>query len=122
MVNKKPKIDRKNHKLDAQGQSLGRLASQIAILLMGKNKPTYERNIDNGDFVFVNNIKEVKITGKKLEQKTYYRHSTQPGNLKKLNMGKLFSEKPGEVLKKAVYHMLPKNKLRESMIKRLNIK
>lgn len=115
------KINRKIHKIDATNQAIGRLASQIAIILRGKNKPEYQPNIDGGDIVEVSNIKKAKFTGKKLEQKKYEYYSGYPGGLKSVPMSKVFKEKPVEVLKKAVWNMLPKNKLRKEMIKRLRI-
>ncbi len=121
-TNLKVKIDRKQHQLDATNQSVGRLATQIALLLHGKHKPNYSPQIDNGDFVIVSNINKLKLTDKKLEQKKYYRYSGYPGGLKELNLKKLFKKDPEEVLKKAVYQMLPKNKLRQHMIKRLTFK
>lgn len=116
------KIERKNHKIDATGKAPGRLASEIAILLRGKNKPSYQPNVDGGDFVYVSNAKFMKFTGKKLEQKKYYHHSGYPGGLKEKKMKDVFETDPGQVLKKAVYNMLPKNKLRSEMVKRLIIK
>lgn len=118
------KIERKLHKLDASNKAVGRLATQIAILLRGKNKPEYVPNIDMGDIVEVSNINNLKFTGKKLEQKKYYNYSGYPGGLKETVMGKLNS-KPGgtaEILKMAVREMLPNNKLRGGMMKRLIIR
>ena len=116
------KIDRKTHRLDATNQAVGRLATQIVEFLRGKNKPSFTPHIDGGDFVIVENISELKFTGKKLEQKKYYRYSGYPGGLKETKLKKLYDEKPAEVLRKAVMNMLPKNKLRKNMIKRLTIK
>ena len=115
----KTKIERKTHQLDAANQAVGRLATQITLLLRGKHKPNYSPQIDNGDFVVVTNIDKLKFTGKKLEQKKYYRYSGYPGGLKTQKIKEL---KPAEILKKAVYQMLPKNKLRQHMIKRLTFK
>lgn len=113
------KIDRKTHVIDASSGSFGRLASGIAILLMGKNKASYLPHIDAGDIVLIENIKGLKVTGKKMEQKKYYSHSGYPGGLK----AKLMKEmEPFEILRIAVYKMLPKNKLREARIKRLKLK
>ncbi len=119
MVTKK--IERKIHKIDATDKPLGRLASEIAVILRGKNKPEFMPNMDGGDIVNVENISKVKFTGKKLDQKVYRRHSLYPGGLKEIKLKKLFDENPGEVLRKAVWNMLPKNKLRSEMIKRLHI-
>lgn len=113
------KIDRKTHNIDAADQVLGRLASKIALLLIGKGKESYQPNIDNGDIVIVKNTKKIKITGKKLDQKLYYHHSGYPGGLKTKKMGDVFKSDPNQVLHKAVYNMLPKNKLRKPRIKRL---
>jgi large subunit ribosomal protein L13 len=114
-------MKRKTHIIDATGKVLGRLASQIAILLRGKHKPNFFPNKDMGDFVLVKNIKNLKITGKKMEEKKYFRHSGFLGGVKFIPLKKLFKEKPAEVLKRAVFGMLPKNKLRAKMIKRLKI-
>jgi large subunit ribosomal protein L13 len=112
-------MERKTHIIDATGKVLGRLASQIAILLMGKHKPNYDPSKDMGDVVIVKNVKKIKITGKKLEKEKYYRHSGYLGGLKEIPIKKIFQEKPEFLLKKAVYGMLPKNRLRKKMIKRL---
>lgn len=113
------KIERKLHKIDATGQSLGRLASQIALLLRGKNKPEFEPHLDCGDIVEVSHLDKVKITGKKLEQKKYYRHSGYPGGLKEKKMKDL---PLSEVLRRAVREMLPPVKFRKKMMKRLIIR
>jgi len=113
------KIDRKTHNIDATDQVLGRLATQIATLLIGKGKESYRPNIDNGDIVIVKNTKKMKITGKKLDQKLYYHHSGYPGGLKTKKIGDVFKNDPNQVLHKAVSNMLPKNKLRKPRIKRL---
>ncbi len=112
-------MERKTHKIDAEGKSPGRLASEIAVLLRGKNKPTFEKHRDMGDQVVVENVDKLKFTGKKIEQKKYYRHSGYPGGLKEESMEELLEEKPEEILKRAVFGMLPKNKLRDKQIKRL---
>lgn len=116
------KIERKTHTLDATNQVLGRLASKIAQLLIGKGKESYRPNIDVGDIVIVKNTKKMKITGQKLDQKLYYHHSGYPGGLKTKKMGQVFAKNPDQVLHKAVYNMLPKNKLRKPRIKRLRFK
>jgi len=112
-------LERNTHNIDATDKVLGRLASQIAIILRGKNKPTFVPYIDGGDFVVVKNVDKLKITGKKMEQKKYFRHSGYLGKGKETPLKKLFKEKPDKVLEKAVFGMLPKNKLRDRMIKRL---
>lgn len=116
------KIKRKTYTIDAANQVLGRLAVKIAILLRGKNKPDFLPNKDVGDFVVVKNVDKIRITGKKSENKIYYHHSGYPGGLKKVPFKKLFEKNPGEVLRKAVFGMLPKNRLRARQIKRLKIK
>ena len=112
---------RKTNTIDATGKVLGRLASQIALLLQGKDKAEFAPYKDMGDFVVVQNVDKIKLTGKKLKQKVYYRHSGYLGGLKTIPLKRIFEEKPGEVLRKAVFGMLPKNKLRVRMIKRLKI-
>ncbi len=112
-------MKRETHTIDATNKVLGRLASEIAILLRGKNKPGFAPYKDIGDFVVIKNIEKLKFTGKKIDQKKYYRHSGYLGGLREIPLKKLFKEKPAEVLRKAVWGMLPKNKLRAKMIKRL---
>ena len=112
-------MQRNTQTIDATGKILGRLATEIAILLRGKNKPDFAPYKDIGDFVTVKNVEKLKFTGKKIEQKKYYHHSGYLGSLKETPMEKLFKENPPEVLKRAVFGMLPKNKLRAKMIKRL---
>lgn len=114
-------IDRKKHTIDANGQIVGRLATQIAHLLRGKNKVNFNYNTDCGDIVEVVNIRQIKTTGKKMEQKIYYRHSGYIGNMKQETMAKAFEKDPSKILKLAVSRMLPKNKLRAPMLKRLTI-
>ena len=118
---KPPKAKREFYQLDAAGQVLGRLASQIAILLQGKNKPSFRPYLDAGGVVSVKNASKIKITGRKLEQEKYYHYSGYPGGLKEKKISILFKNNPGEVLKRTVWNMLPKNKLRGKMIKRLRI-
>ena len=112
-------IERKNHTIDAEGKILGRLATEVAQLLRGKGKVDFQPHIDNGDFVNITNVDKIVVTGKKMEQKIYYSHSEYPGGLKETQMKRLFEKNPEEVLKKAVWNMLPKNKLRAEFIKRL---
>lgn len=108
--------------IDAANKPLGRLATKIATLLRGKHKPDFVPYKDMGNFVMVKNVDKIKITGKKLKQKIYYRHSGYPGGLSGAPMEKVVAEKGfGEVLRKAVWGMLPKNKLRARQIKRLKI-
>lgn len=115
-------IERKLHKLDATGQSLGRLSTKIANLLRGKLKPEYQPHLDLGDIVEVSNISKLKFTGKKLSQKEYHHFTGYLGNLKTRTMGKIYAENPGEVLMRAVREMLPDTRLRTGMLKRLIIK
>ncbi len=114
-------MERKTHTIDAKDKVLGRLAVDIALLLRGKNKPTFAAHKDEGDFVIVQNASKIKVTGKKMEDKIYYRHTGYIGGLKKRTMKELISKKPGEALRKAVYGMIPDNKLRKDQIKRLKI-
>ena len=119
---KKPAaIIRNTHEFDATGQILGRFATQIATILRGKNKVTYTPNIDGGDIVVVSNASKIKTSGKKIDSKVYYRHSGYPGGLKETKMRDLIEKNPSKLLRDTVYHMLPKNKLRDRMIKRLKI-
>jgi len=116
------KVERKLHKFDATGKAVGRLASEIAIILRGKNKPEYQPHIDMGDIVEVSNIKELKFTGKKLEQKKYFSYSGYPGGLKEKKMKDLAETNPADILKRAVREMLPPTRLRTGMMKRLIIR
>lgn len=112
-------MKRQIHTIDATNKILGRLASEIAILLRGKQKPNFVPHKDMGDFVIVKNVDKIKITGKKIEKKKYFYHTGYLGGLKEIPLKKIFKENPAKVLKKAVYGMLPKNKLRAKQIKRL---
>ena len=114
-------MQRQTHTIDATGRPLGRLASGAALLLRGKDKVDFLRNVDAGSFVQVVNFKAVKITGNKMEQKEYYKHSGYPGGLRTTKLKNLWEKDPSEALRLAVYGMLPKNKLRPKMIKRLKI-
>ncbi|MBU0647053.1 50S ribosomal protein L13 [Patescibacteria group bacterium] len=117
-----PKVERKLHKLDATNQSTGRLGTQIALILRGKNKPEYQAHLDIGDIVEVYNIKLLKFTGKKLEQKVHIRYSGYQGGIKKTKIADLLKSNPGEILRHAVRDMLPPTRLRNNMMKRLIIK
>lgn len=114
-------IERKTHTIDASGQSVGRISTKIATLLRGKHKPEYLPHLDLGDIVYVKNVDKLKFTGKKLEQKNYYRFTGYVGNLKTIKMSDLNKNNPGEIIKRAVKQMLPNNKLRNDMMKRLII-
>ncbi|MDD4202254.1 MAG: 50S ribosomal protein L13 [Candidatus Omnitrophica bacterium] len=109
------------HILDAQDQILGRLATEIAKRLSGKNKPTFTAHVDCGDGVVVINASKIKVTGNKMDQKKYKRYSGYPGGLKEETLSHLLDRKPGEVIRHAVKGMLPKNKLGDRMIARLKI-
>ena len=111
----------KVHTIDATNKILGRLATKIALILMGKRKTNYSPNIDIGEEVVVNNSSKMKFSGHKLEQKIYYHHSGYPGGLKERKMKEIFAKDPSELLKKAVYNMLPKNKLRSGRMNRFKI-
>lgn len=115
-------IERKLHQIDASDQAVGRLATKIANLLRGKNKPEFQPNLDLGDIVEVSNISKLKFTGNKLGQKEYHHFSGYLGGLKTKKMSDVYAAKPGEVLRRAVREMLPPTKLRVGMLKRLIIK
>jgi large subunit ribosomal protein L13 len=115
-------IKRATHRIDATDQTVGRLATKIATLLRGKQKASFTPHVDNGDFVVVENADKVKLTGKKLEQKTYKTHSLFPGGLKVVSAKKLMAEDPKKIIENAVFYMLPKNKLQTEMFKRLMVK
>ncbi len=112
-------IKRKTHIIDATNKALGRLASRISVLLQGKDEPGFRPHEDMGAVVIVKNVEKIKITPKKLKQKKYYRHSGFLGGLKETPLEKVFKKNPAEVLRRAVFGMLPKNKLRAKRIKRL---
>jgi large subunit ribosomal protein L13 len=114
-------IKREWHIVDAKGQTLGRLASQVAKLLMGKHKPIYSPHLDTGDYVIVLNAAKVKLSGKKAEQKLYYRHSGYPGGLRSLTFQELLSKHPTRVVEIAVKGMLPKNRLGSAMFRKLKV-
>ena len=114
-------MNRKTYKIDAADKAIGRIATEAVMFLRGKNDSDFEFHQDKGNFVIVENIFKVKFTGKKLKQKNYYHYSGYQGGLKIKKMGEVFKSDPGEVLRKAVYSMLPNNRLRSNMIKRLKI-
>ena len=113
--------EKKWHIVDADGKTVGRLATKVAMTLMGKDKPQFTPHADSGDFVIVVNAEKVNFTGKKWNQKTYYRHTGYPGGLKSITAENLLKLKPQEIIKKAVWGMLPKNKWQDRLIKRLKI-
>lgn len=114
-------MERKTHTIDAAGKILGRLATEIAVLLRGKQKTDFFPHKDMGDFVIVKNIDKIKITGKKFEKKIYYHHTGYLGGLKATPLKKIFQSDPAKVLKMAVLGMMSKNRLRAKQIKRLKI-
>ena len=118
---KKEDMQRSWYLVDADGKILGRLASKIAMILMGKNKPIYTAHVDTGDHVVVINAEKILLTGDKLNKKIYYSHSNYPGGLKEINAKKLLEKKPEMVIEKAVQRMLPKNKLGRAMAKKLKV-
>ncbi|GLI53030.1 50S ribosomal protein L13 [Thermodesulfovibrio yellowstonii] len=118
---KKEEVNRRWFIFDANGQTLGRFASRIAKVLMGKNKPTYTPNVDNGDFVVVINAEKIRVTGKKLTDKIYYHHTGYMGNLKAETLKERLEKEPEEVIVDAVWGMLPKTRLGRKMIKKLKV-
>jgi large subunit ribosomal protein L13 len=114
-------VERKWYVIDAEGLTLGRLASEIARVLRGKNKARYTPHVDVGDFVVVVNADRVVVTGKKAEQKVYRRHSGYPGGLKATSYERMMERRPEEVLRKAVYGMMPKNRLARQQMRKLKI-
>ena len=114
-------IKREWHIVDASGKVLGRLATQIASLLMGKHKPIFSRHLDTGDYVVVINTEKVSVTGNKTNQKLYYRHSGYPGGLKSISLERLMQTHPTRVIEHAVKGMLPHNRLSAKMMKRLRV-
>ena len=114
-------IDRKWYVVDAEGQTLGRLSSEIAKVLRGKNKPTYTPHIDTGDNVIVVNAEKIKVTGKKLDQKIYYNHSDFPGGMRETTLKEMLAKKPEDVITLAVKGMLPKGPLGRQMYTKLHV-
>ncbi|TDI88630.1 MAG: 50S ribosomal protein L13 [Candidatus Dadabacteria bacterium] len=107
--------------IDGEGKTVGRLATRIATILRGKNKPQFTPHADIGDFVIVVNAEKLKFTGDKWNQKTYYRHTHYPGGIKSITAGDLLKTKPHEIIEKAVWGMLPKNKWQKKLIARLKV-
>lgn len=118
---KKQDIDRKWYIVDAKGKRLGRLATEIAVKLRGKDKPQFAPHIDCGDYVVVINAKDIAVTGNKMEDKYYYRHSGYPGGLRKKPLKQLLEEDPEEVIIRAVRGMIPRNKLRKEVMMKLKV-
>jgi large subunit ribosomal protein L13 len=120
--NAKPgEVERRWYVVDAQGKVLGRLASEVASVLRGKRKPQFTPHVDTGDFVIVVNAEKVRLTGKKLRQKMYYRASGYPGGLKATSAGALLKSRPERVIQHAVRGMLPKNKLGDALYRKLKV-
>ncbi|RFT17027.1 MAG: LSU ribosomal protein L13p (L13Ae) [Candidatus Saccharicenans subterraneus] len=118
---KKEEVQQKWWLINADGQILGRLATEIAVLLRGKNKPQFAPSADVGDFVVVVNAEKIAVTGNKLEDKMYYHHSQYPGGIKEKKLKEMLETKPEEVIRKAVWGMIPKNKLGRAIIKKLKV-
>ena len=114
-------VERKWYVVDAEGRTLGRLATEIAKTLRGKNKPQYTPHVDVGDFVVVVNAEKVVVTGKKAEQKVYRRHSGYPGGMKETSYGRMMERRPEEILRRAVYGMMPKTRLARRQMGKLKI-
>lgn len=114
-------VERKWYVVDATDQTLGRLTSEIAKILRGKNKPIYTPHIDTGDYVIVVNADKIKVTGKKLDQKIYYHHSEYVGGMKETTLKEMLAKKPENVITLAVKGMLPKGPLGRAMIKKLHV-
>ena len=114
-------VERKWFVVDAEGKTLGRLAAEVAKVLRGKNKPTFTPHIDTGDYVIVVNAEKITVTGKKLDQKTYVRHSAYVGSLKETSLREMLATKPVNVIEHAVKGMLPKGKLGRQMFKKLKV-
>jgi large subunit ribosomal protein L13 len=114
-------VERNWYLIDAEGQTLGRLATEIARLLRGKNKPQYTPHVDTGDFVVVVNAEKVVVTGRKAEQKVYYRHTGYPGGLKETSYEVMMERKPTEILRRAIRGMMPKTRLGRKQLRKLKI-
>jgi large subunit ribosomal protein L13 len=118
---KKEDFEHKWYLVNAEGKVLGRLSTELAKILRGKNKPTYTPHLDTGDFVIVVNAGKVTLTGKKMKDKIYYHHTGYPGGIKEMNAEKLLARKPTEMIRMAVRGMLPKNSLGRQMLRKLKI-
>jgi large subunit ribosomal protein L13 len=116
------KVNRATHTIDATGKAPGRLATEISRLLIGKHKADFTPNVDGGDAVDVVNAAKMTVTGKKMENKVYHHHTAHPGGLRSLELKKLWTQDPGDALRRAVSRMLPKNRHRNERMKRLTIK
>ncbi len=121
VMQKKEEVVRDWYEIDAEGKVLGKIAAEIAVILMGKKKVDFTPHVDGGDFVIITNADKFIVTGKKLTDKKYYRHSGFPGGLKTRTLEEMIEKRPTEVIRKAVERMLPKNKLGSQMITRLKV-
>ncbi len=120
-IPKKDDIEQKWWLVNADGKILGRLATEVADLIRGKKKPQFSSHLDTGDFVVIVNAEKIRVTGRKLDQKVYYSHSQYPGGIKEETLRELLKRKPEEVIKKAVWGMIPKGKLGRSLYKKLKV-
>lgn len=120
-IPKKDEIEQKWWLVNAEGRILGRMATEIADLIRGKRKPQFTSHLDTGDFVVIVNAEKIKVSGRKLEQKKYYSHSLYPGGIKEVTLKDLLAKKPEEVIKKAVWGMIPKGKLGRALYKKLKV-
>ena|SRR3972149_2452098 len=118
---KQKDINRNWHLIDASGAVLGRMSTEIARLLMGKHKATYAPHLDMGDYVVVINAREVVLTGRKVKQKVYRRHTMYPGGFREVKFEKMMADHPERIIEEAVSGMLPKNRLRDKRLKRLRV-
>jgi large subunit ribosomal protein L13 len=118
---KKEEVEHQWYLVDAEGRVLGRLASELAKILRGKNKPIYTPHVDTGDFVIVVNAGKVALTGKKMKDKIYYHHTGYPGGIREMSAEKLLAKKPTEMIRIAVKGMLPKNSLGRQMFQKLKV-
>lgn len=118
---KEGEVVRMWHLIDAKGEILGRMATKIATLLMGKQKPEYSAHMDSGDWVVVTNSKEIVLTGNKMKDKKYYSHSMYPGGFKEVTLERLMAKNPNKIIEKAVHGMLPGNKLKKQRMGRLKV-
>jgi len=120
-IAKPHEVEKKWYVIDAEGQTLGRLASEIASILRGKKKPVYTPHVDTGDYVIVINAEKVEVTGKKRKEKIYKRHSGYPGGLKEITFEKLQAKNPEEIIRHAVKGMMPNGRLGRQMFKKLRV-
>jgi large subunit ribosomal protein L13 len=120
-IAKPHEVERKWYIIDAEGKKLGRLSSEVAKILRGKNKPTYTPHVDTGDHVIIINAEKIELSGKKLDQKLYRYHTNHPGGLREIPYRRLMQEKPELAIKKAIRGMLPKNSLGRQMITKLKV-